>query len=111
MAALSKNSVGPAGLAVAGLFGAANAGGDTAQTGSGVFLLVKNSGASATVTLAYPNKYDGDQTVTGRAFTIAATTGESVIPLRDVYRDPATGVAAITYTGAATLTVCVVQVP
>jgi hypothetical protein len=111
MALLTKNPVGPAGLAVQGSFVAANAGGDTAPTGAGVFLLVKNSGASATVTLAYPNKYDGDQTVTGRAFTITATTGESVIPLRDIYRDPATGVAAISYTGAATLTVCVVAVP
>jgi hypothetical protein len=108
---LAKNSVGPTGLAVAGLFGAANAGGDTAPTGAGVVLLVKNSGASATVTIAYGQPYDGDQTVTGRSFTIAATTGESVIPLRDIYKNPATGVAAITYTGAATLTVCVVQVP
>jgi hypothetical protein len=111
VAALTKNPVGPAGLAVQAAFVAATVGGDTAPTGTGVFLLVKNSGASATVTLAYPNKYDGDQTVTGRSFTIAATTGESVIPLRDVYKDPATGLAAITYTGAATLTVCVVAVP
>jgi hypothetical protein len=92
-------------------FTAADAAGNTAPTGQGVFLLVKNSGASATAILAYPNKYDGDQTVTGRSFTIAATTGESVIPLRDIYRDPATGLASITYTGAASLTVCVVAVP
>lgn len=111
MAALVKNVVGPAGLAVQASFTAANAGGDTAPTGSGVFLLVKNTGSSATVTLAYPNKYDGDQTVAGRAFTIAATTGESVIPLRDIYKDPATGVAAISYTGAASLQVCVVAIP
>jgi hypothetical protein len=111
VAALAKNPVGPAGLAVTPVFTAANAGGDTAPTGSGVFLLVKNTGSSATVTLGYPNKYDGDQTVTGRSFTIAATTGESVIPLRDIYKDPATGVAAITYTGAGTLTVAVVAVP
>jgi hypothetical protein len=77
-----------------------------------MFLLVKNSGTSATVQINYPSKYDGDQTVTGRSFTIAAGPGaESVIPLRDIYRDPATGVASITYTGAASLTVCVVAVP
>jgi hypothetical protein len=104
--------VGPAGLAIQALFTAANTGGpDTAPTGSGVFLLVKNTGSSATVTVGYPNKYDGDQTVTGRSFTIAATTGESVIPLRDIYRDPTTGLASITYTGAASLQVCVVAVP
>src|SRR5256885_1235822 len=108
VAALTKNSVGSAGLAVTPVFTAANAGGDIAQTGSGVFLLVKNSGASATVTIAYPNKYDGDQTVTGRAFTIAATTGESVILLWDIYWDPATGVVAIIYTGVVTLIVVVV---
>jgi hypothetical protein len=113
VAALTKNPVGSAGLRVDNLFTAANPGGpDTAPTGASVFLLVKNSGASATVTIAYPQKYDGDQTVTGRAFTIAVGPGaESVIPLRDIYRDPATGVASITYTGAATLTVCVVAVP
>lgn len=112
MAALTKNSVGSAGLAVQAVFTTAAGGGDTAPTGVGVFLLVKNAaGSSVTVTLAYPSKYDGDQTVTGRAFTVAATTGESVIPLRDIYRDPTTGVAAITYSSATSVTVAVVQVP
>lgn len=112
MAALPKNPVGSAGLRIDDKFANASAGGDTAPTGQGVELRVKNSGASATVTISYPQKYDGDQTVTGRSFTIAAGPGaESVIPLRDIYRDPATGLAAITYTGAATLTVCVVAVP
>lgn len=112
MAALTKNSVGPAGLAVQAAFVAASAGGDTAPTGAGVFLLVKNAaGSTVTVTIAYPNKYDGDQTVAGRTFTVAATTGESVIPLRDVYKDPATGLAAITYSSATSVTVAVVAVP
>lgn len=97
---------------VAPSFSAADAAnGNSAPTGSGIFLIAKNTGASATVTLAYPTKYDGDQTVTGRPFTIAATTGESIIPLRDVYRDPVTGLAAITYTSASGVTVAVVAVP
>jgi hypothetical protein len=107
--ALTKNPVGSAGLAVP-FTTADTASGNTAPTGSGVFLLIKNTGTSATVTIAYPSKYDGDQTVTGRTFTVAATTGESVIPLRDIYKDPATGLAAITYSGG-TLSVCVVAVP
>jgi hypothetical protein len=110
--ALTKNSAGPAGLRVDNLFTAADATGNTAPTGSGVELRVKNgSGSAVTVTVAYPNKYDGDQTVTGRAHTVPATTGEFTIPLRDVYRDPTTGLASITYSSATTVTVCVVAVP
>lgn len=112
MALLTKNSVGSAGLRIDNAFVSANSGGDTAPTGSGVFLVVKNgAGSSVTVTLAYPGKYDGDQTVSGRTFTVAATSGESVIPLRDIYRDPTTGVASITYSSATSVTVCVVAVP
>lgn len=112
MAALVKNSVGPTGLAVNALYVTANVGGDTAPTGTGVLLLVTNTaGSSITVTIGYPNKYDGDQTVAGRVFTVAATTGESVIPLRDIYKDPATGVAALTYSSVTNTKVCVVQVP
>lgn len=106
---LVKNSVGAAGLALAPT--AADGTGNTAPTGSGVFLFVKNgSGSSMTVTLAYPNKYDGDQTVSGRTTAVAAAA-ETVIPLRDVYRDPATGLATITYSLATSVTVAVVAVP
>lgn len=111
MALIPKNSAGIAGLRIDNLFQAAAAG-DTAQTGSGVFLVVKNgSGSSVTVTLAYPGKYDSDQTVSGRAHTVPATSGEFLIPLRDIYKDPSTGVASITYSATTTVTVCVVQVP
>lgn len=111
MALIPKYTAGIAGLRLDDKFQAAAAG-DTAQTGQGVFLVVKNgSGSSVTVTLAYPSKYDSDQTVSGRAHTVPATTGEFLIPLRDVYRDPATGVASITYSATTTVTVCVVSVP
>ncbi|GAA4626612.1 hypothetical protein GCM10023196_035560 [Actinoallomurus vinaceus] len=112
MAALTKNVAGPAGLRVDTLFVAASAGGDTAPTGSGVELRVKNgSGSAVTVTIAFPGKYDGDQTVAGRTFSVPATTGEFTIPLRDIYKDPATGLASITYSATTTVTVCVVSVP
>lgn len=106
---LTKTSVGAAGYALA--LTAADGTGNTAPTGTGVFLFVKNgSGSSVTVTLAYPSKYDGDQTVAGRGTAVAAGA-ETVIPLRDVYRDPATGLAAITYSAVTTVTVGVVSVP
>ena len=108
--ALTKNPVGSAGLALT--FPAADATGNTAPTGSGVFLLVKNGGGSSiNVLLAYPSKYDGDQTVSNRSIAVAAGA-ETVIPLRDIYKDPSTGVASITYSATPTsVTVCVVAVP
>jgi hypothetical protein len=82
------------------LLAAATSGGDTAQTGGGVFLVAQNtSGGSLTVQVATPRKIDGDLDIADRTFTIAATSGLSFIPLVDLYRDPATGRAAITYPG------------
>lgn len=108
--ALTKTSVGAAGQALT-FVAADGAAGNTAPTGQGVFLLVKNGGGSSiNVMLAYPSKYDGDQTVSPRSVAVAAGA-ETVIPLRDVYRDPATGVASITYSSATSVTVCVVSVP
>ena len=109
MAALTTNVVPNTGLRIDTLFVAASGGGDTCPTGAGVNLIYKNTGSAITVTIAYPNAYDGDQTVAGRTFTIPATTGEFVIPVRDVYRNPATGVASITYSGVTGLTVACVR--
>jgi hypothetical protein len=114
MAALTTNVAPNLGLRVDNLTGITpNAGGDDCQTGEGVFLLVKNTSAGAlTVTLATPQVIDGDLAVADRTFTIAATTGQSVIPVPDLYRNPSTGRAAITYPGGITgLTVTVVRVP
>ncbi len=110
MAALTTTVVPNTGLRIDNLFVAAAGGGDTCETGARVELHAKNtSGSPITITLAYPGKYDGDQTVSGRTFVVAATTGHSVIPVRDIYRDPATGRAAITYSGVTNLTVAVVR--
>jgi hypothetical protein len=114
MAALATNVVPNTGLRVDNLTGTTpNVGGDDCATGQGVFLLVKNtSGGALTVTLATPQVVDGDLTVSDRTFTVAATTGQSVIPVPDLYRSPSTGRAAITYPGGVTgLTVAVVRVP
>lgn len=114
MAALPTNVVSHAGLRVDNLLTGSPAapGGDTCQTGRGVFLLVRNtSGASMTVTLATPGTVDGDLAIADRTFTVAATTGESCIPVPDLYRNPTTGRAAITYSLATSVFVCVVRVP
>lgn len=111
MAALATNVVPNTGLRVDDLLAAASSGGDTCQTGPGIFLLVKNgSGSAVTVTLATPQVVDGDLAVANRDVTVAATTGQSVIPVPHLYRNSATGRAAITYSATTTVTVCVVKV-
>ena len=92
MATLTTQTATHAGLAVA--FSSAAAGGDQCPTGAGLVLLVKNDDASShTVTLATPGTEDG-LAIADRAVTVAAGA-QTVIPLADVYRDPATGRAAV----------------
>ena len=111
MAALPTNVAPRTGLRVDDKFLAANSGGDDCATGDGVFLLVKNAnGSTRTVTLATPQVVDGDLAVADRSFTIPATSGQSLIPVPDLYRNPSTGRAAITYADATGLTLCAVRV-
>lgn len=84
--------------------------GDTCQTGAGVFYLVNNtSGSSVTVTLTTPGTVDGlaiaDRTVG------AAATAVSLVPLTDLYRDPATGRALVTCSTTTGVKVAVIRVP
>ena len=112
MALLSTQVVPVTGLRYDNTLVAAAGGGDTAETGGGVFLVVKNaSGASITVTLVTPEVFDGDLTLLDRAVSVAATTGQSFIPLTSRYRDPTTGVASITYSAVTSVTVGVFRVP
>lgn len=113
MAALTTNAVPKEGLRIDTLLAAAAGGGDTAQTGSGIVLVVENkSGGALTALFATPGTVDGDLAVADRTLSIPATTGLSFFPLRDLYRDPATGRAAITYPGGVTsLKVAVIRVP
>lgn len=88
--------------------------GDQAQTGRAYFLVVRNSHASAprTVTLATPGNLETGDAYPDKEYTVAATGGEVWIPLLDVYRDPVTGYAEITYSDAAAdLTRAVVRTP
>ncbi|WP_202237023.1 hypothetical protein [Actinacidiphila reveromycinica] len=110
MAALATNVVPRTGLQLDALLVAATSGGDTALTGAGVFLVVKNADASAhVVTLATPGTVDGDLAVADRSVSVAA--GKTFfIPLTATYRDPSTGRASITYDGVTSMSVAVVRV-
>ncbi|MEI5520660.1 hypothetical protein WB388_08600 [Streptomyces brasiliscabiei] len=109
MAALATNVVPLAGLRSDDKLVAAAGGGDTAQTGSGVFLRVANADASPhTVTLVTPGTVDG-LAIADRAVVVPA--GQTFdIPVTDRYRNPSTGRAAITYDGVTDVTVGVFRV-
>lgn len=110
MASLATNTVPLTGLQLDALLAAASAGGDTTQTGAGVFLAVKNADAAPhTVTLATPATVDGDLPVADRTVTVAAGKIE-FIPLTATYRDPATGRAALTYDAVTSVSVAVIRV-
>lgn len=98
MAALTTQSIVNAGTAPT--FGAA-ALSDTAEIGNGrnTFVVYKNTDSNEkTVTITAPGNTDYGQANPDPAITVAATTGEVWIPLRQDY-DPSDG------TGRATLTV------
>ncbi|MEV6791247.1 hypothetical protein AB0M87_04430 [Streptomyces sp. NPDC051320] len=112
MAALATTVVPHLGLDIPSALVTPSVGGDDCATGPGVVLVVQNTDAAAqTVQLATPQVVDGDLAVPDRTITVAATTGLMAIPLVDLYRDPATGRAALTYPGGITgLKVAVIRV-
>lgn len=107
MATLPTQVISHIGTAIT--FSAASSGGDQCATGSDVKLLVKNgAGSSVTVTLATPGTVDGDLSIADRTMTVAAGS-TSGIPVTDLYRDPATGLASITYSDATSVTAAVIR--
>lgn len=89
---------------------AAAAAGDTARTGAGLTLIVKNaSGSPVTVTLTTPGNLATGDAVPDKVYSVAATTGERWIPLLEAYADPVTGQAAIAYSATASVTRAVVK--
>lgn len=76
------------------------ASGDLAPTGTGVKLVVQNTGGGAcVVTIPTPGTFEGDLSpLPSRvSVSIPATTGLAEIPLTDAHRDPTTGLATINY--------------
>jgi hypothetical protein len=90
-------------------YAAASAGGDQSATGSGMLLLVANGDTAAhTVTLAVPQTVDG-LAVASRPVQVPA--GDTAfIPLLDLYKNPANGLASWTYDAETSMTVAVVRV-
>ncbi|MFE2046633.1 hypothetical protein ACFXAZ_38130 [Streptomyces sp. NPDC059477] len=108
MAALTATVMPLTGAAVT--YTAAAGGGDTAPTGVGVLLLVKNGDSgSHTVTLVTPGTVNG-LAIADRAISVAAGA-EVGIPVTNDYRNPSTGRAAITYDAVTSMTVAVIRVP
>jgi hypothetical protein len=110
MATLTTKAVPHAGLILGSPdFAAASSGGDKAATGAGMLLVVKNGDSSAhSVILAVPETVDS-LAVSSR--TIAVAAGDTgYIPLLDLYKDPATGLASWTYNATPTsVTVAVIR--
>jgi hypothetical protein len=108
MAALPIHVVPVTGLRYDNLLTPAAAG-DTCATGGGVLLLVANGDSSDhTVTLATPQTVAG-LAVADRSVTVAHG-GTAAIPVTDLYRDPSTGRAALSYDAVTSMTVAAIRV-
>ncbi len=106
MAALSAQRVAQSGTVPT--YANASAGGDTAPVGGGLKLHVVNgSGATVTVTVVTPGTLDG-LSIGDAALAIPAG-GHGFVPLTNVYRDPVTGRANVTYSAVTTVTVAVLS--
>jgi hypothetical protein len=91
-------------------YATAAGGGDQAPVGEKLVLHVRNGDATAkTVTVATPGTV-GDLAVSDAQQVIPAA-GAAFIPLKAVFRDPATGRASITYSAVTSVTVAVLQLP
>lgn len=104
MATLTTQIISRAGITPT--YAAVTGGGDACETGDNIFLQFKNTNAATyTPSIAIPA---GKSTFPGIVYTptavvIPATTGDKMIgPISEIYRDPTTGLAQITYTGTTT---------
>ena len=99
---ITRAGVGPTYAAAAG-------GGDACEVGDDIYLHIKNTGVSTTVTLAIPstNSPYPNAVYTSTAVVVPATTGERLIgPISaGLYKDPTTGFCTITYTQVTGITV------
>lgn len=104
MATVATQQIGKAGTAPT--YSAADAAGDRVTPGQGTFLHVKNASAAAiTVTLVTPGTEDG-LAIEDRISDSIAASGEDFISLANtkLYRDPADGLAGLTWSATASVT-------
>ena len=111
MAAINTHVEPLAGLVLSTLLDAAAtpANGDTVPPGWR--LIARNTGGGAiTITITTPGTIDGDLAIADRtSVSIPATSGLASIPITDTYRDPATGLATLTFSGTTGLKVIAIR--
>ncbi len=93
-------------------FGAAAASDTVRPDDDRVFLWYKNTNAATRdVNISTPSQFDrfGETFPDIGPFTLAATTGEALIPIHDVLADPATGLVTVTLSATADVTVAAVR--
>lgn len=104
MATLTTQNITTAGITPS--YVAAAGGGDKVVPGAGTFVHVKNaSGGSITVTLVTPSTVDSTLAVGDRAIAVGAGAEAQIAVPDTLYRDPADGLASITYSGVTSLTI------
>ena len=106
MATLSTQSIVRSGNGLTPTYAAVTGGGDACEVGDDIFLHFKNTNAATyTPSIAIPaaaSTYPG-VVYTPLTAIIPATTGDKMIgPISNLFRDPTTGLAQITYTGTTT---------
>jgi hypothetical protein len=107
MALIATHTLTTAGTAPTFAAAAAN---DTAECGPGIYLEVRNTNAATrTVTITVPGNLVTGDAYPDKVYTVAALTGELRIPLLDVYKDPTTRTAALTWSATADVTRAVVR--
>ena len=109
MALLDEQVIGTAGLEPA--YAAATAGGDTMRTGKGRILHVKNAGTAAmtvTVDSVKPCSQGGDHNL---GITVPAGEDRMIGPINERFAQGATGLANLTYTATAGVTVAALVGP
>lgn len=110
MAALTTQAINRAGLTPS--FASATGGGDTFTPDSDTYLRIKNaSGAPITVTVVTPRTDAVGNAVADNTITVPATTGDVIAGPwpAEIYADPATAVASITYSGVTSLTIAAIK--
>lgn len=107
MATLTTQPMISTGLAPS--YQAAAGGGDALVPSSTTFLHVINGGGSpVTVTLVTPGVVDGDLAIADRAITVTNGTNKMIPVSPETFRDPATGLATITYSAVTSVTVAAI---
>lgn len=108
MATLTTQNITTAGILPT--YAPATAGGDAMIADQTSFLHIKNGAASSmTVSIADPMTFDTVLTVSSRVVTVAANSEQMIAIPDTLYKNPATGLASITYSAVTSVTVAAIR--